>query len=135
MPTVVDLVSSKSFHFTSGSIGELLDDISNNELIGGPKEYIRLKVNGEEIHPNNFVEYKLTEDSEVTYYYQLNGGAPLDVTSIYTLFGGLFLIAVGACFFIFLGILALIIFYITKCCSAVFGVPAPRKVLVEDKAS
>lgn len=130
MPSVVDLASSRAFCFSSNTIEDLLDDISQSDIIGGPRELLRLREKSLDIQHNN-----LTDDDVFVCYYELNGGAPLDVTSVYTLFAGLFLIAVGVCWFIFLGILALILFYVLKCTSTVCGIPKPnRKMEVEEKA-
>ena len=56
------------------------------------------------------------QSSRITYQYQLHGSAPLDLSSILTLVGGLLLIAIGICFFILQGIFAAVVYYIIRAC-------------------
>merc|ERR1712110_227472 len=56
------------------------------------------------------------QSSRLTYQYQLHGSAPLDLSSILTLLGGLLLIAIGICFFILQGIFAAVVYYIIRAC-------------------
>ena len=118
---------SRKSKFNSRTVEEFLEDMQQENNVS--KDLLCFRVGGKEISLSNLpVSTSLEETGiesgcNVEYWIRLNGSAPLDVTSFLTLIAGLFLIGLGFCFYIILGVMLVILYY----CMRLFGCARVRE--------